>query len=1170
MRNRIDKLRDEAGHWIQGETEIMRLVETHFAKLFTSEGDRNMEECLKHIPIRVTGKMNDNLMAKITDEEIKEAVFNMGSLKAPGPDGLNGLFYQQYWDILKKEVCGVVRQIFEEGSLPEEIGEITVVLIPKVRQPESLNQLRPISCCNFIYKIVTRVLVGRLRKVLDSIISPVQSAFIKGRLIQDNIVVVQEVFHKLNRKGNHGSNDIAIKLDMNKAYDRLEWNFLQKVMENFGFSTEWVKLMMSCVKSANYRFKINGKLSAKIHPQRGLRQGDPLSPYLFILAAESLTILMERALKDNLISGIKLAPTAPVLTHLLFADDCIFFAGAQEEEIYQLIQIINKYTEASGQRINIEKSGLIFGSQVSIQKRVNIEEITGMTSWEEPGKYLGLPATWGRSKSKALEWIQEKILEKMQGWKEKLLNQAGKEVLIKAVIQAIPVYAMNIIKFPKSFCRKMGSLIAKFWWNKNDKERSIHWKSWTNMTRSKLNGGLGFKDFECQNLALLAKQAWRLVKEEDAIWARIIKAIYFPNCSLWEAERGGNASWIWRSMLEGRDFLRRKGRWSIGNGAGIDIWKDNWVVGIDKLRTAGENQYKKVSELIREGEGWDLEKIQKIFHPNEIELITRTPISLVNKNDHLVWPYRNDGDYSVKSGYQAAKEEKDTMEVATLGKASTSQNSKEIWERIWRLPAPEKVKMFLWKAAHGILPVNASLYQRKITLTPKCSICHEQDETIEHVLLLCPWTRAVWFGSSIQIVPTAYEVKSFENWLINTTDKIKKLAGDEQEKVLCKLGCICWCIWKARNQHIFQQKKLNPQNTIIHSEQIATEYHNATKDLNKDIKARADRNAEKLRITWRPPPRNKIKVNIDAAFQRETGIATTAAVFRDWEGKIITGTSSKFKSISALAAEAQAYREALILIKNLNIRNCIIESNCLPLVQAIKARTPLAEADAIIRDILQLLEEAPDVGATWTPREGNTLAHQLAATAAVNQLQRHWTFNPPTQIMKIIRTEAGFANLHNNQRNQVQDFQVSSSTNPQGNQRDEGLPGRVERETWNSHATQGNLQLHNMISTLQTEPTIRDTFSKANSHNKGNEHSNNFPQMLSQHKWSKGYNVVQNSANSGRAQRQQGVLQRRGELAQEEDGTHAMTSERICTGRSSTETFLEGARTHSSEGRRRS
>ncbi|XP_057760557.1 uncharacterized protein LOC130980933 [Arachis stenosperma] len=304
-RNRIDKLRNESGQWIQGEDNIMRLVEGHFTKLYTSIGVKNMEECIREIPRtrRVTREMNEELMAKIKDEEIKEATFSMGGLKAPGPD---------------------------------------------------------------------------------------------GRLIQDNIIIVQEAFHKFSKKGSLGNKDLAIKLDMNKAYDRLEWDFLERVLEAFGFCNEWVKLMMNCVKSASYRFKINGKLSRRIGPQRELRQGDPLSPYLFILAAESFTILMEKAARDNLISGIRLAPTAPPITHLLFANDCIIFTGAQEDEIYQLIQIINKYTEASGQRINTEKSGLIFGSQVPIQSRVNIEEITGMASWEDPGRYLGLPARWGR------------------------------------------------------------------------------------------------------------------------------------------------------------------------------------------------------------------------------------------------------------------------------------------------------------------------------------------------------------------------------------------------------------------------------------------------------------------------------------------------------------------------------------------------------------------------------------------------------------------------------------------------------------------------------------------------------------------------------------------------------------------------------------------------------
>ncbi|RYR72172.1 hypothetical protein Ahy_A02g006385 [Arachis hypogaea] len=204
-RNRIDKLRNEAGSWIEDRKEIMKHIEEHFDALFTPSNNRNCESVISKIPARVTESMNRELTSKVTDEEIRKAVFSMGSLKAPGLDGLNGLFYQKYWEIIKKEVCAVVREFFTNGVLPEEISETTVVLTPKVKDPEELNQLRPISCCNFIYKIITRVIVLRLKGLLQDIVSPTQSAFVGGRLIQDNVVIVQEVYHSLNRKGREGS-----------------------------------------------------------------------------------------------------------------------------------------------------------------------------------------------------------------------------------------------------------------------------------------------------------------------------------------------------------------------------------------------------------------------------------------------------------------------------------------------------------------------------------------------------------------------------------------------------------------------------------------------------------------------------------------------------------------------------------------------------------------------------------------------------------------------------------------------------------------------------------------------------------------------------------------------------------------------------------------------------
>ncbi|RYR47166.1 hypothetical protein Ahy_A07g033110 [Arachis hypogaea] len=454
---------------------------------------------------------------------------------------------------------------------------------------------------------------------------------------------------------------------------------------------------------------------------------------------------------------------------------------------------------------------------------------------------------------------------------------------------------------------------------------------------------------------------------------------------------------------------------------------------------------------------------QELFPENIAELIRRTPISLINKRDHFVWPDRLDGQYSVKSGYHSAKVEKDTKKEINLSKASTSQNLREVWKTIWRLPVPQKVKIFLWKAVHIILSVNVNLYQRRCAVKPSCSICQVENETVEHALLLCPWTRAVWFGSSLQIAPTTNNVTSFEKWMMDTVRKIKSGTGKEQDRILCNLGSVCWCIWKARNQHIYQQIKINPKQVIINAEQLATEYHNTTRGSSTDNIPRQDRSGERKRITWRPPPQNKLKVNTGATFHRESGIASTAVVVRDWQGKIITGTTTRFTTTSAIAAEAQAYREALILIKNLQIGNCIIESDCLPL-----ARTPIADADAIIRDILQLLDEAPDVGATWTPREGNKVAHQLAAMAAENELRRQWIFDPPNQIRNTIRTEAGFAILQHNQRMHKQVKRVSGPINHQGHQLENGLPERAETESQDKQQAEEGMQLR---STAVLRPT---------------------------------------------------------------------------------------------------
>ncbi|KAF7801558.1 reverse transcriptase [Senna tora] len=262
---------------------------------------------------------------------------------------------------------------------------------------------------------------------------------------QDNVNLNRaEAFHFLHSSKGRNSNSMIIKLDMNKAFDRMEWSFIHQVLKAYGFYDHWINLIQGCFSTANYQVKVNGVLGDKIIPERGLHQGNPLSPYLFILGADVLFRMITKATLEGTISGIKLARSAPPLSHLFFADDAMIMMKASLAEAYELQRILNVYCSISGQKINISKSKIVFSKGIDPSIKHNVANALQMQIWDNPGKYLGLPGVWGRAKSNALSWIKDKIWNKLQGWKENFLNPVGKEVLIKAVIQAIPSYAMAV------------------------------------------------------------------------------------------------------------------------------------------------------------------------------------------------------------------------------------------------------------------------------------------------------------------------------------------------------------------------------------------------------------------------------------------------------------------------------------------------------------------------------------------------------------------------------------------------------------------------------------------------------------------------------------------------------------------------------------------------------
>ena len=289
----------------------------------------------------------------------------MAPLKSSGPDSMSSLFYQNYWSLVGNDVIEAILSYLNSGTLPDLLCHSFITLIPKVKNLEFISQYRPICQSNVLYRIFSKVLANKLKRILPEIVSEQQSTFMTDRLISDNIMVAFETLHYMR---NHSSGKVgymALKLDMSKAYDRVEWPYMEKLMKKMGFDDIWVQLMMKCISSTTYLVLISGESHGKITPTRGLRQGDPLSPYLFLLCIEGFHGLLRKAEIEGDIRGVSICRNGPKLTHLLFADDSLIFCRSKIEECAKLLEILATYERASGQQINKDKTTLFFSKSTS-------------------------------------------------------------------------------------------------------------------------------------------------------------------------------------------------------------------------------------------------------------------------------------------------------------------------------------------------------------------------------------------------------------------------------------------------------------------------------------------------------------------------------------------------------------------------------------------------------------------------------------------------------------------------------------------------------------------------------------------------------------------------------------------------------------------------------------
>jgi hypothetical protein len=310
------------------------------------------------------------------------------------------------------------------------------------------------------------------------------------------------------------------------------------------------------------------------------------------------------------LEGVKVCQNAPSIDHLLFVDDSLLLLKSDIRSANHLQNILSLYENCSGQTINKEKSSVMFSKNAKNTDKQQMMAALDIQVEARNEKYLGLPVYMGKSKEKTFAYLKDRVWKRVQGWKEKLLSKAGKEIFIKAMAQAILSYAMSCFDLTKTLCDAISTMICRFWWAQQENEHKMHWLSKEKLRTRKENGGLGFRDMHLFNLAMLARQGWRILTNPDSLCARVLRAKYFPDGDLMNVHEAPGISYSWRSIVRGVQALKEGLIWRVGNGRQINIWLDPWIPdGVTRRPVTPRVQtlLTKVSELINPATGdWRL------------------------------------------------------------------------------------------------------------------------------------------------------------------------------------------------------------------------------------------------------------------------------------------------------------------------------------------------------------------------------------------------------------------------------------------------------------------------------------------------------------------------------------------------------------------------------------
>ena len=491
---------------------------------------------------------------------------------------------------------------------------------------------------------------------------------------------------------------------------------------------------------------------------------------------------------------------------------------------------------------------------------------------------------------------------------------------------------MACFDITKSLCDQISSMICKYWWSQIDKENKVHWISWEKLVWPKREGGLGFRDLHFFNLAMLARQAWRLIQNPSSLCAQVLAAKYFPDGQLLNAKERTGMSFSWKSILKGIKVLREGVIWRVGNGQNINIWSDPWLPRSSTRRpitVRGRNDIiTRLSELINPVTGWwDEGLINQTFCSEDANLILQVQINELAE-DQLAWHYDKKGIFSVKSAYRVTMDSEARKMRRGLQTSSNSFANTRVfnWKKIWSIPLPNKIRLFIWRMAHHSLPLRMKLIRRGMDVSPKCPICYRIDEDGGHCFFKCKKVKEIWRALQLEDIRVSLLTCSNPQDVI---EEIFKL----QEEHSTKIFILLWIWW-------FERNKANAGECIRSCQEIVTSIHIHWKEYleaEKNIQKKKDNTIQQH---WQPPQVDFLKINVDGAFNDEDHTGGWGFIIRNSEGNAeVAGAGKLIHLQNALQAESWALLNAIERAAELGCCKVIFETDSLMLQQAISSES---------------------------------------------------------------------------------------------------------------------------------------------------------------------------------------------------------------------------------------